>query len=122
MTGSVNGNRKTDREVWLDFLRGVGILYVVLGHCWPPFRKEIYAFHMPLFFMLSGYLFYNYKNLELKILLRKLAKRLLIPYFILCGIGLVIDTLMRFVAHMPFMLPQFTGGDYCHGGMTPIWR
>lgn len=118
----VDIHKNANRELWLDFLRGAGIILVVLGHCWPPFRKEIYAFHMPLFFMLSGYLFYHYKDLRFKELVKKLSKRLLVPYFVLCGIGLAIDTVMRFVAHMPFMLPQFVGGGYYPGVMTLIWR
>ena len=44
---------------WINNLKGFGILLVVLGHILPrdSFGQWIYAFHVPLFFYLSGYLF-----------------------------------------------------------------
>ena len=57
---------KKDRLKWLDICKGFAILLVVLGHVidgatmykdvvWMQYLyKAIYAFHMPLFFFLSG--------------------------------------------------------------------
>ena len=61
------------REVWLDGLKGFGILLVILGHVLSGYldawtfpeayfsfyfvRSWIYSFHMPLFFLISGYTF-----------------------------------------------------------------
>jgi fucose 4-O-acetylase-like acetyltransferase len=44
---------------WINNLKGFGILLVVLGHLIPRegFGQWIYAFHVPLFFYLSGFLF-----------------------------------------------------------------
>lgn len=95
MTNDVYGKRET----WIDFLRGTGIILVVLGHCWPPFSKQIYGFHMPLFFLLSGYLFSHYERLCFKDLVKKLAVRLLIPYYVLCPIGLIFDITTKLIAH-----------------------
>lgn len=47
----------TERLVWIDALRGFAILLVIVGHTSPPFQKLIYGFHMPLFFILSGFIF-----------------------------------------------------------------
>lgn len=46
------------RKHWVDVLKGIGIILVVIGHVCPScnFSKWIYTFHMPLFFSLSGYL------------------------------------------------------------------
>lgn len=46
------------RESWIDVLKGIGIVLVVIGHtsqnnC---LVDWIYTFHMPMFFSLSGYL------------------------------------------------------------------
>lgn len=40
----------------LDIAKGIGMLLVVLGHADPPkaLRYAIFAFHMPMFFMISG--------------------------------------------------------------------
>ncbi|MCB1356490.1 MAG: acyltransferase [Maritimibacter sp.] len=57
------------REDWIDKARGIGIILVVFGHAWRGIAESglaipaglyegvdrtIYAFHMPLFFLLSG--------------------------------------------------------------------
>lgn len=42
---------------WIDRVKGIGIILVVLGHMFGLLGKGIYLFHMPLFFVLSGYLF-----------------------------------------------------------------
>ena len=57
------------RQVWIDKARGIGIVLVVFGHAWRGIEnsglaipaglyegvdRAIYAFHMPLFFLLSG--------------------------------------------------------------------
>ena len=44
------------REPFLDFLRGATMLLVLLGHSGFPGNGYILLFHMPLFFLLSGYL------------------------------------------------------------------
>lgn len=52
------GNLKRLR--YIDVGRGIGMMLVVLGHTVNPgslLWKAIFAFHMPLFFMLSGYLY-----------------------------------------------------------------
>ncbi len=50
------------RIVYMDIARGLGILFIVLGHndlaAYHPFlHKFVYAFHIPLFFFLSGAFF-----------------------------------------------------------------
>ena len=65
---------------YIDIMKGIGIILVVLGHIsynsilitW------IYSFHMPLFFLISGFLFY--KSRKDGFIKRKLVG-LLTPYF-----------------------------------------
>lgn len=51
------------RDTYLDCVKGTLILLVIIGHYLPGTLSEsfarhvIYSFHMPVFFMLSGYLF-----------------------------------------------------------------
>lgn len=59
----------------LDILKGIGIILVVVGHMIGNqlyIRPWIYAFHMPLFFMVSGYCFNiaKHPNLELPLTYR----------------------------------------------------
>ena len=86
---------KTLHYDWVDAAKGLGIIFVVLGHAIadttpnvPIFGKIfqiIYSFHMPLFFFLSG--FCGIKALQKRQLYEKEVyilerfKRLMIPYF-----------------------------------------
>lgn len=68
------------RIAWLDGLRGVGISLVVIGHCLSGgyLRSWIYNFHVPLLFILSGYL-----NQTLHGGAKRLRiKRIFLPYMI----------------------------------------
>ncbi len=73
------------RDINLDIAKGIGIVFVVLGHTKGP--KEmidlIYCFHMPLFFIISGYLF-NFEKWKDRFndFLKSRIERLIIPYFI----------------------------------------
>lgn len=51
------GSKDEGRLLWLDALKGLGILLVVAGHVWTrgEMRDIIYVFHMPLFFLVVGY-------------------------------------------------------------------
>lgn len=46
------------RYTWIDCMKGIGIILVVLGHIYKDnfMGQWIYSFHMPLFLVLSGFL------------------------------------------------------------------
>ena len=68
------------RMAWLDSLRGWGVALVVIGHCLSGgvLREWIYNFHVPLLFVLSGYL----NELLYDGARRFRVKRILLPYMI----------------------------------------
>jgi fucose 4-O-acetylase-like acetyltransferase len=92
-----------NRERWLDTAKGLGILAVVAGHSGNLLAHTyLYWFHMPLFFIISGYLYKNLHNMQdLKKWINKRTKQLLIPYFIF---GLLISAIIYF---QNFSIPQF---------------
>jgi acyltransferase len=68
---------------YIDYMKGIGILMVILGHMSElpnSIRIYIYSCHMPLFFFISGYLFNSNKNREFIPFLRKKTFSLLLPY------------------------------------------
>jgi len=69
-----------DHMDWVDVLKGLGILTVVWGHSGSKNAFYMFWFHMPLFFLVSGYL-YRFKPQQkgLAYVQRK-AKHLLVPY------------------------------------------
>lgn len=66
------------RSKGLDIAKGIGILIVVWAHAQGPASTAIYQFHMPLFFIISGYLF-NSRNTVKEFVWRKI-KSLYIPF------------------------------------------
>lgn len=74
------------RLSWIDVVRGIGIFFVVYGHIYigGEINRWIYSFHMPLFFILSGYLWNKSGNNEIKFssFLIKRIKTLLVPFVI----------------------------------------
>lgn len=89
------------REIWVDNVKVVACVLVVLGHFFQSmttasilpstdlyrwFIQTIYYFHVPLFFLCSGYLYQKYSRVtngkEWKNHVRKKALALGVPYFL----------------------------------------
>lgn len=97
------GNRVgRERIDYIDIIKGIGILLMVIGHSYSEFipytlKILIYGFHMPLFFILSGYVYYKFMYGQYKSkegfcrLMKKNYKAYLVPYFYLVGINLIIS-------------------------------
>lgn len=69
-----------ERTQWIDWAKTIGIWLVVFGHIpghHPAVSEFIYAFHMPLFFFISGYLA---KSRSIAETAKSGVVRLLIPY------------------------------------------
>lgn len=45
-----------ERKNWIDWMKAVGMLTIVWGHCFPEggVSEFLYAFNVPLFFIISG--------------------------------------------------------------------
>ena len=121
-----------ERILWLDALRGIGIILVLLAHNNPPFIRLIFGFHMPLFYALSGYLFKDSVTARkpgAQILI--LLKRYIVPYFILCFANLILHMLhiMAVVPDhkIPFeKIPTYLAGILLVDGermpqCSPLW-
>jgi fucose 4-O-acetylase-like acetyltransferase len=80
----------TQRLEWVDIFKAVAIIAIVIGHSGSPtpIFNLMYAFHLPAFFFISGYVFNPQKAFFLVV--KDRFKRLLVPYlsFALLFIGL----------------------------------
>src|SRR5690606_7402737 len=63
---------------WVDQVKGFAIFLVVYGHNFPVTEKFIYTFHMPLFFIVSGFFFPSKPDFST---LRKRFKSIMITNF-----------------------------------------
>lgn len=92
------------RNSLLDVYRGVLILFVLLGHTAnipESLKVFIYSFHMPAFFILSGYLFNQSKPASLRLVneIKTSFVRLIVPAW-----------LMGLLCSIPFLFLYFNGG------------
>ncbi|MBU2896881.1 acyltransferase family protein [Vibrio hepatarius] len=78
-----------------DILKVVLSLLVVLGHINSPYTYSIFSFHMPFFFILSG--FFLDKNVIFKNIIVKDSKRLLLPFLVFSILGFVTEILKRII-------------------------
>ena len=115
---------REQRAEWIDVVRGLGMLCVILGHISSPLKPYIYSFHMPYFFILSGFLF----KPGIKDYTTKLFKRLIIPYFILCLINLIIQSIIQFQSLGIYSISNYLFGIVWSYGTTkympncsPLW-
>jgi acyltransferase len=74
------------RSAAIDWLRAIGIILVVYGHSLGgpvSFVDVVYAFHMPLFFFLSGFVLKPAKAaLGFLAFVKQLSKSILVPYLV----------------------------------------
>lgn len=81
---------KSKRNKKIDIIKGIGIILVVFGHVINSdvniyglnINNLLYVFHMPLFFLISGYITKYEKDSNFMEYLKKKTRGIIIPYFI----------------------------------------
>ena len=100
-TSLVRAANDVFRMDYLDMAKGFGIILVVLGHhltVSEAFTVWIYSFHMPLFFILSGWLYAHKKNaLSFGEFVKKKSRSLLYPYVVFSILILLWKYLLYFL-------------------------
>ena len=128
------------RLKYIDIVKGVAILLMVYGHWDTTYSsvdiRLIFSFHMPLFFIISGY--FLKAETPCGLFLRKRAKQLLSPYYITAAVTLTMTGLMTWYngremwdSARPVILRLLYGcpdmNKYVHvdalsiGGVGPVW-
>jgi fucose 4-O-acetylase-like acetyltransferase len=105
--------KSSTRRLDLDRLKGLGILLVVFGHLmrggepgydqYTVLRTAVYDFHMPLFFYLSGYVFFlaGYQNTsDYKRFALRRTYRLLLPFVIFGVVSVLGKFLLQSYIHI----------------------
>lgn len=73
---------------YVSIAKAIGIILVVAGHCIDgKITNFIYLFHMPMFFMISGYLFTSGKNI--RIYVKRKIQAIYVPY-VICNVFFLI--------------------------------
>ena len=70
------------RIEWIDLARALGMFFIIFGHALPDINGRlaifVYTFNVPIFFVLSGYLYHEQSFI---VQIKKLFYNLLLPYF-----------------------------------------
>lgn len=80
---------------WIDNLKGLAIVAVVLGHMASPISGFIYSWHIPLFFFASGILINRSGDISESV--KKDFKRLIVPFLVFSFIGLFFENIKRLI-------------------------
>ena len=91
---------KNIREIWIDYAKVIGIILVIAGHLTfadNGAKRFIFAFHMPLFFFISGYLHRSGDSISAGV--KKDVQRLLLPYVYFYLISYVLWFAANFLKH-----------------------
>ena len=84
--------KANNRINYLDIAKGLAMICIIAGHLGVrAIIRVVFTFHVPIFFLISGYLINEKK--ELLPFIKDRAKRLLIPYYITCLVIIIIDTI-----------------------------
>ncbi len=112
-------NFNSGRVLWLDVMKGLGMIAVVCGHL--SSDRFVYVFHMPLFFMISGFLMQVGRSDSVSYM-RHSALRLLIPYFVFLLLFFVPELLhaMRKGNDIPG-IELLYGGTKLQGRLAVFW-
>lgn len=110
---------------WLDIAKGIAIISTIIGHSFD--KNEIgifiFSFHMPLFFILSGYTLKKIQLRELKKSTIKDFKRLIVPIFIVLVIQIILSVFLENGELFPLIkksIKQVFWGT-CNRGVGRLW-
>lgn len=113
---------------WVNVARGIAILAVIVGHTLGPYTGQrfgsiIFAVHMPIFFILSGYLHHQRPPRQA---LRHDAPTLLLPYAATGGVLIVLNWLAQRLPANPILTAYFPNGRHAvlailYGAGSPVF-
>jgi fucose 4-O-acetylase-like acetyltransferase len=116
---------KPARQAWIDVLKGIGILAVVIGHI--TFNRalvaQIFMFHMPLFFLAGGWL--HDAGVAPRAYFMSKARSLLLPYacfvLILWPLELLMSVPASAIGWSTLVVPMLLGGRMLTGAAGVLW-
>ena len=106
-------NTATPRIEFLDFVKGIAIICVIMGHSGQTTSLHnlfVFSFHMPIFFIISGFLLAESKSITLSLgeMAYKKVRRLILPYLVT---GLIIF-LVQLVIELYKVITTFYSFNY----------
>lgn len=100
-----------ERKEWLDIAKGITIILMVLGHSSLPayLNRFIFAFHMPLFFIASGWTS-NWERYTVVDFIKRRTKTLLVPFIVYSVIVLLFHVCYNWMTVEEWLLKGWGDG------------
>lgn len=102
------------RKLWLDIAKGITIILMVVGHTTIPHIASdfIYCFHMPLFFIASGFISSYLKHSLLGYIKHK-SSTMMLPFI---TYSIIVSLVLYFIGQIDFPILLSNGwGDMLYG-------
>lgn len=119
-----SGEIDNKRIEYIDILRGIAMILVLIGHNDTILTNYIYSFHIPLFFFISG-LTYKGNSASLKEVIKKRFRNIVIPYLklslFLYFLWILLMNFQGIVLYKNDILRNFVGIFYCQGVDSMAW-
>lgn len=108
------------RIQWIDMAKGYGILLVIIGHMYIfNLSSWIYSFHMPLFFVVSGYVFKVKTNF--KSFVKKRIYRLIVPYLFLASLIITYEVIGRIITKEQINILKLSADYVLQRRQSALW-
>lgn len=107
-------------QLWIDILKGMGILSIIYAHTTD--HKGVFIYAVPLFFILSGYL--HRPMDDFKFFFKKNVQRMLVPYlvfFLLISFYHVVAVENPWVTFLRHIKLLIWGGSIMAGDFGVFW-
>lgn len=101
------------RIMWLDLARGVAMLLIIIGHCAgisDRLKHIIFSFHVPLFFILSGFV---YRKKEKSVW--KDFKQLMLPYGMVVLVSIIFNVYLNKAVNVEYIKQILRSALYGYG-------
>ena len=125
--------KSKNRMQFIDTAKGIGMLLVVYAHI--NYQSEIlttiYAFHMPLFFIISGILFNRQNFYDFKHFIKKKVQTLICPYILFYLLSIIYTLAMDVIAvgvnnlsydkYLSYLVQMFLAQGSSKSVNAPLW-
>lgn len=128
MISGDSSNSLAERVLWIDTLKGLGIIAVVLGHSGYQNGYFMFFFHMPLFVFISGYLYKRNSSVPWSGVAKRRFRHLMIPYIVYMLLITLIISSYNVIAGASFLealsldwKSMLLGGSLLNGAYGVFW-
>lgn len=93
----------SSRNISVDIARGIAIIAVVLGHVGiSAINRVVFTFHLPIFWLITGY--FTKEGESLPLVIKKRFRTLLVPYYTSCLIIIITSCVLQILKGHPELI------------------